>query len=42
MLSVGAMCVKDGKRMELYKDVIEKFLPATGHEYRTVHLVEED
>lgn len=24
------------------KDVIEKFLPATGHEYRTVHLVGED
>lgn len=24
------------------RDVIEKFLPATGHEYRTVHLVGED
>lgn len=24
------------------KDVIEKFLPATGHAYRTVHLVGED
>ena len=24
------------------KDVIEKFLSATGHEYRTVHLVGED
>ena len=24
------------------KDVIEKFLPATGHEYKTVHLVGED
>ncbi len=23
-------------------DVIERFLPATGHEYRTVHLVGED
>ena len=23
-------------------DVLEKFLPATGHEYRTVHLVGED
>ena len=23
------------------RDVIEKFLPATGHEYRTVHLVGE-
>ena len=23
-------------------DVIEKFLPATGHDYRTVHLVGED
>ena len=24
------------------KDVIEKFLPATGHTYKTVHLVGED
>ena len=24
------------------KDVLEKYLPATGHEYRTVHLVGED
>ncbi len=24
------------------KDVIERFLPATGHEYRTVHLVGEE
>lgn len=24
------------------KDVIEKFLPATGHEYKTVHLIGED
>ena len=24
------------------EDIIEKFLPATGHEYRTVHLVGED
>lgn len=24
------------------KDVMEKFLPATGHDYRTVHLVGED
>ena len=24
------------------EDVIEKYLPATGHEYRTVHLVGED
>ena len=24
------------------KDVMEKFLPASGHEYRTVHLVGED
>ena len=24
------------------EDVIEKFLPATGHEYRTVHLVGEE
>ena len=24
------------------KDVIEKYLPATGHEYRVVHLVGED
>ena len=24
------------------KDVIEKFLPATGHAYTTVHLVGED
>ena len=23
-------------------DVLQKFLPATGHEYRTVHLVGED
>ena len=23
-------------------DVIEKFLPATGHTYQTVHLVGED
>jgi Ala-tRNA(Pro) deacylase len=23
-------------------DVIDKFLPATGHEYKTVHLVGED
>ena len=24
------------------RDVIEKFLPATGHDYKTVHLVGED
>lgn len=24
------------------KDVIEKFLPSTGHDYRVVHLVGED
>ena len=24
------------------KDIMEKFLPATGHDYRTVHLVGED
>ena len=24
------------------EDVIEKFLPATGHTYKTVHLVGED
>ena len=24
------------------KDIIEKFLPATGHEYRTVHLTGQD
>ena len=24
------------------KDVIDTFLPAVGHEYRTVHLVGED
>ena len=24
------------------KDLIEKFLPATGHEYRTVHLIGEE
>ena len=24
------------------RDVIEKFLPVTGHDYKTVHLVEED
>lgn len=24
------------------KDVIEKFLPATGHNYRTVHLIGEE
>ena len=23
-------------------DVIEKFIPATGHDYKTVHLVGED
>jgi Ala-tRNA(Pro) deacylase len=35
-------CVNTSSLKLRTKDVIEKFLPATGHEYRTVHLKGED
>ena len=35
-------CVNTSSMKMKTADVIEKFLPATGHEYRTVHLVGED
>ena len=35
-------CVNTSSLKMDTKDVIEKFLPATGHDYMTVHLVGED
>ena len=35
-------CVNTSSLKLRTKDVIEKYLPATGHEYRTVHLKGED
>ena len=35
-------CVNTSSLKLRTKDVIEKFLPATGHEYQTVHLTGEE
>ena len=35
-------CVNTSSLKLRTKDVVEKFLPAVGHDYRTVHLVGED
>ncbi|QFJ55076.1 prolyl-tRNA synthetase associated domain-containing protein [Pseudobutyrivibrio xylanivorans] len=35
-------CVNTSSMKLLTEDVIQKFLPAVGHDYRTVHLVGED
>ena len=35
-------CVNTSSLKLRTRDVIEKFLPATGHDYRTVHLIGED
>ncbi len=35
-------CVNTSSLKMRTKDVIDKFLPAVGHDYRTVHLVGED
>ena len=35
-------CVCTSSLKMITKDVVEKFLPATGHSYQTVHLTGED